>query len=93
MSDSHFVYIHVDEVEESYEKLNFYRGIEKIVAVLRLANLFVQEEKPWELVKSSPRSPTLLAMMALVLETLRVSGVLLWPIIPSLSTSLLGKFV
>ncbi|CAG7731979.1 unnamed protein product [Allacma fusca] len=80
-----------NDVEASYADLNFYRGCENIQAVLRQANLYVQDVKPWELVKKSPDSPQLLAMMSLVLETLRVTGIMLWPIIPEISSTLLDR--
>lgn len=61
------------------------------MATLRIANAFVQEEQPWKLVKLSPNEPALLALICLVLETLRVIGIMLQPIVPTLSSNLLGK--
>ena len=78
-------------MERSYEDWNCYRGLEHSMGTLRAANLFMEEEKPWEKVKVSSRDPSLLYMTSLVMETLRVTGTLLWPVIPTLSTFLLGK--
>ncbi len=61
------------------------------MGTLRLANLFMEELKPWERVKISPRDPSLLYMTSLVMETLRVTGILVAPVVPSLSAFLLGN--
>ena len=57
--------------------------------VLRLTNLFVQEEKPWEL-KNTNRDK-LEFVLHLTMESLRVCGVTLTPIVPSISKMLLDK--
>lgn len=82
--------IFADKVEESYGGLNFYRGLEQILATIRLANLFVEEEKPWVLAKQSPENPQLLTMLNLVFETLRTTAIMMQPIVPNLSNLILG---
>jgi len=78
-----------EAVSQSYENFNFYQGIVLIMDALRLANGFVQEEKPWELKKSN--MDRLQFVLALSLETLRVSGILLSPVVPTISGVLLSK--
>ncbi|XP_023349424.1 methionine--tRNA ligase, mitochondrial isoform X2 [Eurytemora carolleeae] len=68
-----------------------FQGIVLIMDVLRLTNLFVQEEKPWELKKMNPER--LNFVLALSLESLRVCGILLQPIVPSLAHTLLSKLM
>ncbi|ODM98823.1 Methionine--tRNA ligase, mitochondrial [Orchesella cincta] len=80
-----------DKVETSYESLNFYRGLEHIMATVRLANLFVEEEKPWVLAKQSPQNPRLLTMLNLVFETLRTTAIIMQPVVPNLSTLVLDR--
>jgi len=62
------------------------------MTTVRLANLYVEETKPWTLAKQSPTDPTLHAMISLVFETLRVTSIMLSPVIPTLSTLILSKF-
>lgn len=47
--------------------------------------------KPWELKKNPNTQEELKVVLHLTLETLRVSGILLQPIIPNLSKTLLDK--
>lgn len=47
--------------------------------------------KPWELKKNTTSQEELKVVLHLTLETLRVSGILLQPIIPNLSKVLLDK--
>lgn len=72
---------------------NFYKGIDDIMACLRDTNLFMQLNKPWELVKMKDEKSkeTLSTMLHVVLEVLRISGILLQPVIPDLSKRLLTK--
>ena len=56
---------------------------------LRITNQFVQEEKPWDLKKTNQER--LEFVLALSLESLRISGILLKPIVPTLAETLLAK--
>ncbi|OQV25943.1 Methionine--tRNA ligase, mitochondrial [Hypsibius exemplaris] len=80
-------------VDEHYESFNFYKGIEAVMSVLREANTLVQNTTPWTLAnsKDSLDKEKLRHVLFLALETLRVSGVLLSPVTPTLSSILLGK--
>eukprot|EP00088_Acartia_fossae_P044962 TRINITY_DN4800_c0_g1_i6.p1 TRINITY_DN4800_c0_g1~~TRINITY_DN4800_c0_g1_i6.p1 ORF type:complete len:186 (-),score=17.32 TRINITY_DN4800_c0_g1_i6:18-575(-) len=78
-----------EKVEMSFENFNFYEGIVHVMDVLRVTNHFVQDEKPWELKKTDKER--LQFVLALSLESLRVSGILLQPIIPTISQQLLNK--
>lgn len=56
---------------------------------LRATNSLVQEEQPWVLSKTDPERRDW--VLAVVLESLRVCGVLLQPCIPSISSKLLDR--
>lgn len=74
-----------------YEDLNFYKAIDLIMATLRTNNLFFESLKPWELKKNPASEEQLKVVLHLTLETLRVTGILLQPIVPNLSNVLLDK--
>lgn len=61
------------------------------MATLRATNLFFETLKPWELKKSPNSQEELKVVLHLTLETLRVAGILLQPIIPNLSKVILDK--
>jgi len=76
-------------VDNCYDNFNFYQGIVHVMDTLRITNQFVQEEKPWELKKTD--TERLQFVLCLALEALRISGILLQPIIPNLANVLLTK--
>lgn len=79
-----------DLVKEHFLACNFYKGIDCIVATLHAANRFFESQKPWELCKKD-QSPHQNCVLHLTMETLRVCGILLQPIVPELSDTLLRK--
>ena len=79
-----------DLVAESYDQFNFYQGCVHIMSLLRLANQFVQEQQPWTLKAESERDQ-LHWVLALTFECLRISGLLLQPVVPDLASRLLDK--
>ncbi|KAL4220584.1 Methionine--tRNA ligase [Mactra antiquata] len=83
----------VDTVCEHYEKMLFRPGIESIMSYLRWANGLVQQHEVWKLAKSENESDLLQlkCVIHIALETLRVSGILLQPVIPTLSNKLLNR--
>ncbi|XP_072379531.1 methionine--tRNA ligase, mitochondrial [Diabrotica undecimpunctata] len=80
-----------DVCQVHYENFNYYKAIDSIIATLHTANLFFETLKPWELKKNQETQDTLNVVIHLALETLRVSGILLQPIVPNLSKVLLDK--
>ena len=78
-------------VTAAYDVYEFYHGIIAIMDVLRACNAYVQHEQPWLLAKSSTESDRqrLHTLIYVTLECLRVSGILLQPIIPSIARQLL----
>ena len=78
-----------DSVAECYIDLNYYKGIDLIMEALRKTNAYVETEKPWELKKTD--TERLQVVLCLVLETLRVTGIMLQPVVPGLAGKLLDK--
>ena len=79
-----------DLVGDSYDQFNFYQGCVHIMSMLRLANQFVQEQQPWTL-KAEAERDKLHWVLSLTFECLRISGILLQPIVPDLASRLLDK--
>ena len=81
------------ECDQHFSSFNFYLGIQSIMACLRMTNNMVQEYKPWILVKSQTQTDIdkLKKMIYLVYETLRISSILLQPIVPDLASEVLNR--
>ncbi|XP_060807023.1 methionine--tRNA ligase, mitochondrial [Amyelois transitella] len=74
-----------------YRNYQFYKAVDEVIHVLHLANLFFETHKPWELRKQVENQKHLDVILHITMETLRISGIILQPIIPDLSTKLLDK--
>lgn len=77
--------------EEHFESHNFYMAVDKIVEALYVTNNFIEETKPWVLVKNPEMHEKLASVLALSLESLRINAILLQPIIPTLAKKILDK--
>ena len=80
-----------ENCKNHYLSGNFYLGINEIMDCLRLSNTFLNETQPWLLAKQAGDDRRLLSILFITLEALRVSGILLQPIIPNISDQLLTK--
>lgn len=78
-----------EAVAGHYLDFNFHHGIEAVMAAVRQANAFVQEEQPWALAGDSANRPRLELVLRLSFEALRSAGVALLPVVPGLATRLL----
>lgn len=78
-----------DIVKYHYEELNFYKGIDEIIATLQCCNRFFEYNKPWELAKNDVNK--LACVLHVTMETLRISALALQPIVPVLADQLLNK--
>lgn len=79
------------EVDEAYAAVNIYKSLEKISAALRSANSLLEKHKPWELVKQDNQQKHLQTLLHVAMETLRISSILLLPVIPNLSHKVLNR--
>lgn len=74
-----------------YSSYQFYKVVDSVIRVLHLANLFFETHKPWELNNNSENQPELDTILHITLETLRICGIILQPIIPDMCETLLNK--
>ena len=74
-----------------YTDFNFYKAVDRLIATLHQANVFFETLKPWALKKDPTKAAELDVVLHLTLETLRVCGILLQPIIPNIAACLLNK--
>uniref|UniRef100_A0A0K0FLJ5 Methionine--tRNA ligase, mitochondrial n=1 Tax=Strongyloides venezuelensis TaxID=75913 RepID=A0A0K0FLJ5_STRVS len=75
------------KVNQHYENLIFYKGLEEIMSVCKKVNTFFHNTQPWK--KSSGNE--LSSILYITYETLRVIGLLMQPITPNYSSNLLNQ--
>lgn len=81
------------KADQLYTEFHFSRALDEIMGHLHWANALVQNHSPWQLCKSEePQDHAhLLLTLHIAMETLRVCGILLQPVIPNLSDKLLTR--
>ncbi|XP_019756667.2 methionine--tRNA ligase, mitochondrial [Dendroctonus ponderosae] len=77
--------------QQHYSDFNFYKAADAVIAALHAANVFFDTLKPWELRKSDSTIDELHVVLHLCFETLRTAGILLQPLMPNISDSVLNK--
>ncbi|CAG2158891.1 unnamed protein product, partial [Oppiella nova] len=77
--------------ENHYLSGSFHLVINDIMDCLRLNNIFFNETKPWLLAKEETEEQKLLSVLYITLEALRVSAILLQPIVPNIANQVLNK--
>lgn len=80
-----------EKARKCYEKNDLYHAVDSVMDMLRTANQVFEYHQPWNLSKSKDLDSVkqLEALISLVLENLRVAALVLYPIIPKLSSNLL----
>lgn len=78
-------------VKKHYQDCNFYLGIIEILRVIDLANQFFTLMAPWKYCKEDISNGVLFPIIHVTMEVLRVSGIALQPVIPSLASTLLSR--
>ena len=71
-----------DKVEIDFDKIHLADGLDKIMNVLSIANKYIDETAPWNLAKEEDKS-RLACVLYNLLETIRICGTLLAPVIPN----------
>lgn len=84
-------YLVSDEVDMHYQDYNVYKSLDAIMTQLRNTNVFVQRHQPWLLCKEPGKLPLLQNVLHIIMETLRVAGILLQPVVPSLADNILKR--
>uniref|UniRef100_F7B7E9 Methionine--tRNA ligase, mitochondrial n=1 Tax=Ciona intestinalis TaxID=7719 RepID=F7B7E9_CIOIN len=72
-------------------KFHFYNAIHEIISIAREANMMVHRHQAWKLDEHPDDLKLLESIVHSVFEGLRVAGILLQPMIPTLATKLLDK--
>lgn len=83
-----------EQVPGMYEQVKFGEGIDAVMLLLKAANVYFDTAKPWELAREPDNAEAqakLRSVIYMSLECLRVSGVLLQPVIPGLAGRLLDR--
>ncbi|XP_076096792.1 methionine--tRNA ligase, mitochondrial-like isoform X1 [Mytilus galloprovincialis] len=80
-----------DMVDEHYNEYNIYKVIECVMMYIKWANKLIADNKPWQLKKKEEDLQFLKCLIHVVMETLRVNGIILQPIVPNLTDQLLGR--
>lgn len=78
-------------VAACYDDFKFYSGIDQVMEALRETNAYIEREKPWVLKKDPASAEKLSVVLGVAMESLRVGGILLQPIVPRLASMLLDK--
>lgn len=75
----------------NYEKYNLHHVVDSVMSALHAANHMVEYHKPWQLSKQKDDESIieLKAVISLALEAVRISGLILYPVVPDLSKNLL----
>ena len=78
-------------VEEKMNNLRVNEALEEIFVLLRKSNKYIDETTPWILAKDESKIERLSTVLYNLLESLRISGVLLKPFIPNTSEEILRQ--
>lgn len=82
-----------DKAKKNYESFYFHHVIDAVMETLKSANVMIDYHKPWNLRKQTDNEDAaneLKSVIALALEAARVSAIVMYPIVPKLSTNLLN---
>lgn len=82
-----------DKCRQHYSDYNFHLVADTVITTLHATNAFFESSKPWELKKSDEdwKIKRLESIISIALESLRISGVILQPIIPNYCGRLLDR--
>ncbi|GAB0096481.1 Methionine--tRNA ligase, mitochondrial [Sergentomyia squamirostris] len=76
----------------AYQDCSFHTVMDSVMSTLHAGNNFFETTRPWELKKgTAAQKKRLEGILCLTMETLRICGIILQPIIPTMSTLLLDK--
>ncbi len=73
------------EYQKDFDTLHISDGINKVMDLLRKSNKYIDETMPWVLAKDESKKDKLETVLFNLLESIRVSSILLSPIMPTTS--------
>ena len=79
------------EVEASFRALMFHRSLAAVWEFISHNNKYIVEQEPWLLAKDPARRKRLDTVIYTILESLRITGVILSPFMPDFSRELLRR--
>jgi methionyl-tRNA synthetase len=79
----------IEEAANRYAELNFAAAGEALMRIASEANVFIDHEAPWTKLRQPETRSEAFTTLAVILETVRVLGVALWPLIPQTSQRIL----
>jgi methionyl-tRNA synthetase len=71
-----------DAIAESFEKLNYSQAIRHIMALADSANQYIDEKKPWALIKEPNKAQEVQAICSMGINLFRVLMIYLKPVLP-----------
>ena len=82
-----------DKVYFNYKNGNFHLGIDNVMTVLHQCNKLFFEQEPWRLIKNrtEENEQKLNLILYLTYETLRITSILLSPIVPTCTETVFNK--
>lgn len=78
-------------VDNHYRDFNVYKALGAIMSQLRHTNAFVQKHEPWYLKDKPEEQPWLDTILHVAMETVRVSAILLQPVVPKMAADILER--
>lgn len=85
-----------DNAQSHYEDYNLHNVVDVTMAALRMVNQMIEYHKPWLLSKKIDNQDSLMELKAVIsvaLESVRISTLILYPIIPRLANNILDFLV
>ena len=79
------------EYMKSFKENNFKESANAIIDLANSANLYLNDREPWKLIKDSSNTEIVANDIYSVLESCRIIGVLLNPLVPNLSIRILDQ--
>ena len=80
-----------DKYEEQMEKFQFQNALAEVFKVISRANKYIDENAPWVLAKDEAKKPRLARVMYNLLETIRICGTLLQPVMPETAEKIMAR--
>ncbi|WP_320667701.1 methionine--tRNA ligase [Prochlorococcus sp. MIT 1307] len=81
----------IEIVRTNLRYLRFHEASSSIVNLAKYANVFINEQEPWKKIKDQSQTKEVAMIIYEVLETARIIGVMLTPLVPNLSSKILTQ--
>ncbi len=85
------VYRVVQNVRAAVESLEINRAVEEVMELVRATNRYLENREPWQLIKEEKNRDLIETTLYTAAESLRLAGVLLYPIMPEKMKLLLAQ--